>query len=153
MRSRRSYHSPIHRLELIFKLIMRDGYRCGICGELLPSDSWDDIHIDHIIPWKLSRDSSFSNLRNTHKTCNLRAAHNPKGYRGYTPEQREIGRLKGLRTIRSRAVERALKVHTLRARGLTFSDISKLLGCSLRTVQGDAKRSFDELSRLVHCKL
>lgn len=52
-------------------VIERDGLVCGICTGRV---DLADIHIDHIFPVSLGGSDAMSNLRVTHKVCNLRKA-------------------------------------------------------------------------------
>ena len=40
--------------------------RCAYCGELLPAD-W---HADHVVPWKVSQRTNFTEMVATCPTCN-----------------------------------------------------------------------------------
>jgi 5-methylcytosine-specific restriction endonuclease McrA len=55
----------------------RDRGICGICGR--PA-SFDDGHVDHVIPRTAGGTDRSQNLRWTHRSCNL-----SKGARGGTP--------------------------------------------------------------------
>jgi len=55
---------------LKLKLLERAGYTCYICGLAL---SWDDTHIDHVLPKYLGGHKySHSNMAPVHGRCNLR---------------------------------------------------------------------------------
>jgi len=54
----------------------RDDYTCQLCG--CTKDQAKQLDIDHIIPWRISRDSSPSNLRVLCHRCNLIDRRNTK---------------------------------------------------------------------------
>jgi len=47
----------------------RDNKICQICGEYV---EWDDLHIDHIVPYAKQGEHSDINRQTTHSWCNLR---------------------------------------------------------------------------------
>ena len=49
----------------------RDNYTCQLCG----AEGWS---VDHIIPWRVSHDSSVSNLRVLCHACNVKTSR-PRG--------------------------------------------------------------------------
>ena len=46
-------------------------WRCAICGERLPKQSPDQIHVDHIIPVSRGGTDDLVNLQATHDSCNM----------------------------------------------------------------------------------
>lgn len=56
---------PIHP-RLRKKILMRDAYRCQICG------GWDNLAVDHIIPESKGGTQDESNLQALCRTCNVR---------------------------------------------------------------------------------
>jgi len=58
-------------------LYIRDGYKCGYCGEVF---SHKDLSVDHVIPKCEGGRSTWSNCISACKTCNLR-----KGHQHWTP--------------------------------------------------------------------
>jgi len=49
------------------RCLYRDDYRCQICGTFKKK-----LEIHHIIPWRISRDDSFSNLISVCRQCHLK---------------------------------------------------------------------------------
>jgi 5-methylcytosine-specific restriction endonuclease McrA len=64
-RLKQARRAPIDR-EAIFE---RDGWLCGICGELVEAD---DATLDHIVPISLGGADEPSNVRLAHSLCNSR---------------------------------------------------------------------------------
>jgi 5-methylcytosine-specific restriction endonuclease McrA len=60
-------------------VLIRDNYRCHICGTGDPSNDPAD-SIDHVIPRKLRIDHDLGNLKAAHRRCN-----SSKGARAPTP--------------------------------------------------------------------
>jgi len=56
----------------------RDNYTCQLCGK----EGWI---VDHIVPWRVSRDSSIGNLRVLCQRCNVLTRRNIR--RRYNPYQ------------------------------------------------------------------
>ena len=52
------------------RVLERDEYICGICGEEITNHS--DAHIDHIFPVSRGGGDNLENLQAAHSTCNLR---------------------------------------------------------------------------------
>lgn len=50
-------------------VIVRDGLRCGLCGDPV---STAELHLDHIVPWAAGGPDTVDNLRVTHARCNMR---------------------------------------------------------------------------------
>lgn len=58
-------------LGLRYKVLLRDGNRCLLCGRGPPSVPPAEIHVDHIKPWVLGGETVFDNLRILCRECNL----------------------------------------------------------------------------------
>ena len=63
--------SATWRFMVLSLLRERDGDCCGICKKTLDFSDLTNIHIDHKIPYWISKDDSAQNIRLTHKTCNI----------------------------------------------------------------------------------
>ena len=48
------------------KILERDGYRCRKCG------SWENLHVDHVLPERLGGTNEPQNLQTLCRTCNLK---------------------------------------------------------------------------------
>lgn len=64
-------------LGLRYKVLLRDGNRCLLCGRGPRSEPPAEIHVDHKKPWALGGETVFDNLRILCRDCNL-----GKGARG-----------------------------------------------------------------------
>lgn len=53
---------------LRFQVLHRDGFKCWYCGSKAPDVK---LHVDHIVPWSVSRSNTLENLRTACEECNL----------------------------------------------------------------------------------
>lgn len=58
-------------LALRYKVLLRDRFRCLICGRSPARDLGVELHVDHIIPWSRGGESTEENLRALCFDCNL----------------------------------------------------------------------------------
>lgn len=70
----KSYHQGQRLKEWIRE---RDNYTCQLCGK-------EGYIVDHILPWKVSHDSTISNLRVLCHSCNLKTRRVNKRANPYT---------------------------------------------------------------------
>lgn len=56
------------RLLQRIRIHARDGGQCQLCGEAV---TYDEMHLDHILPRSLGGSDDDGNLRTTHPSCNL----------------------------------------------------------------------------------
>ena len=139
--SRIPYYSTIGRLELILSLIDRDGYRCQLCGELLPQDSWKLIDIDHKVPRSKGGGHELENLQLTHKSCNVRKYDGTPYFCRFTPEVAQARRQRSIEVRVAQADKRALEVQRMLSDGLTAIEIANKIGCSRKTIYNLKKRT------------
>lgn len=64
---RREANRAVYRLRNA--VLARDGYVCGICGEVVHEQ---DLSIDHIVPISAGGSDDIANLQPSHKVCNSR---------------------------------------------------------------------------------
>ena len=140
------YNTTIGRLELILSLIDRDGYRCQLCNELLPADSWDAIDIDHIKPWSKGGSHDLDNLQLTHKACNVRKRN---GLPRYSPEEAEARRQKSIRVRVAKADQDALEVQRLLASGLTVQQVASKVRRSRQTIYNLKARNVNPIEQSI----
>ena len=50
---------------------------CAICGNSMRGASFDELQIDHIVPWSMGGGHQTSNLRAVHQRCNTARANRP----------------------------------------------------------------------------
>lgn len=55
------------------RILDANDHRCHICKGIIPDGV--DWEVEHVIPWKLTRDDSDSNLRPAHIKCHKRKTH------------------------------------------------------------------------------
>ena len=58
-------------LRLRFKVLMRDNFKCCICGASPAKDSSVELHVDHIKPWSKGGETTIDNLQTLCSKCNL----------------------------------------------------------------------------------
>lgn len=58
-------------LRLRYKVLLRDNFKCRICGASPSNDSSIKLHIDHIIPWSKGGETTIENLQTLCSKCNL----------------------------------------------------------------------------------
>ncbi len=58
-------------LSLRYKVLVRDKFRCKICGRSPATDIGIILHVDHIYPWSKGGPTSIENLRTLCNKCNL----------------------------------------------------------------------------------
>lgn len=58
-------------LGLRYKILLRDKFRCLICGASPAKDVGVELHVDHIFPWSLRPQHIEENLRTLCSKCNL----------------------------------------------------------------------------------
>ena len=58
-------------LSLRYRVLLRDRFRCTICGRSPATDSGVELHIDHIVPWSKGGKTVEENLRALCLECNL----------------------------------------------------------------------------------
>jgi len=66
---KRSPRDPSLRLR--YKVLVRDGFRCCICGASPATHVGVTLHVDHIQPWSKGGETTQENLRTTCAKCNL----------------------------------------------------------------------------------
>lgn len=68
------YAEPVPRsisLALRYRILVRDKFRCVICGASPAKDGTVELHVDHIFPWSLGGKNTEENLRTLCFKCNL----------------------------------------------------------------------------------
>jgi hypothetical protein len=68
------YAKPAPRsisLALRYKVLVRDKFRCVICGASPAKDGTVELHVDHIFPWSRGGQNTEENLRTLCFKCNL----------------------------------------------------------------------------------
>ena len=58
-------------LRLRFKVLQRDNFRCQACGASPALDPSVCLHVDHIVPWSDSGETTLDNLQTLCADCNL----------------------------------------------------------------------------------
>lgn len=58
-------------LSLRYKVLVRDNFRCKICGQSPAKDIATSLHVDHLYPWSKGGPTSLENLRTLCSDCNL----------------------------------------------------------------------------------
>jgi hypothetical protein len=58
-------------LRLRYKVLVRDGFKCSLCGASPAISAGVTLHLDHIKPWSKGGETTFENLRTTCERCNL----------------------------------------------------------------------------------
>jgi hypothetical protein len=56
---------------LRFRILVRDGFRCGACGASPLENRGTDLHVDHIVPWSKGGETVPENLTTKCSRCNL----------------------------------------------------------------------------------
>ncbi|MBB6078001.1 HNH endonuclease [Streptomyces paradoxus] len=75
--------------KLWMQVIKRDGFRCVVCGRR-PSDYTDiELHVHHLVPWRMAGPTAEENLVTLCSTCHKGLAPD------YEPTLRELARLPG----------------------------------------------------------
>jgi hypothetical protein len=54
-----------------FRVLVRDGFRCGTCGASPLTQRGIELHVDHIVPWTRGGETRDDNLETKCKRCNL----------------------------------------------------------------------------------
>lgn len=54
-----------------FRILVRDGFRCGVCGASPLENRGTELHVDHIIPWSKGGETVPVNLAAKCSRCNL----------------------------------------------------------------------------------
>ena len=68
------YAEPVPRsisLALRYRVLVRDKFRCVICGASPAKDGTVELHVDHIFPWSRGGQNTEENLRTLCFKCNL----------------------------------------------------------------------------------
>lgn len=58
-------------LRLRYKVLLRDNFKCKICGASSSNDSSVRLHVDHIKPWSKGGETIIDNLQTLCSKCNL----------------------------------------------------------------------------------
>ena len=58
-------------LRLRYKIMLRDNFKCCICGANPASDPTVTLHVDHIIPWSKGGETVEENLQTLCSKCNI----------------------------------------------------------------------------------
>lgn len=58
-------------LSIRYRILLRDRFRCVLCGRSPAKDVGVELHVDHIVPWSQGGESLESNLRTLCFDCNL----------------------------------------------------------------------------------
>lgn len=58
-------------LRLRFKVLLRDNFKCRICGASPAKDPGVELHVDHIVPWSKGGETVIDNLQTLCSKCNL----------------------------------------------------------------------------------
>ena len=69
IRRKQSPRAPSLRLR--YKVLVRDGFKCCLCGASPATTVGVTLHIDHIRPWSKSGETTLENLRTTCEPCSL----------------------------------------------------------------------------------
>lgn len=67
--ARRSKREFSERLR--FRILVRDGFRCGACGASPLENRGTELHVDHIVPWSKGGETVPENLATKCSRCNL----------------------------------------------------------------------------------
>ncbi len=54
-----------------FRILVRDGFRCGVCGASPLTQRGIELHVDHVLPWSRGGETTDDNLETKCKRCNL----------------------------------------------------------------------------------
>ena len=54
-----------------FRILVRDGFRCGACGASPLESRGTELHVDHIVPWSRGGETVPENLATKCSRCNL----------------------------------------------------------------------------------
>ena len=68
-RTRRTKREISERLR--FRILVRDGFRCGTCGASPLENRGTELHVDHIVPWSKGGETVPENLATKCSRCNL----------------------------------------------------------------------------------
>ena len=58
-------------VQLRYKVLKRDNFKCCACGASPAKDSSVELHIDHIIPWSKGGETTLENLQTLCSKCNI----------------------------------------------------------------------------------
>lgn len=58
-------------LGLRYRVLVRDRFRCVLCGRSPATNQHVNLHVDHILPWSKGGVTEFENLRTLCKDCNI----------------------------------------------------------------------------------
>ena len=59
------------RERMRFRILVRDGFRCGACGASPLETRGTELHVDHIVPWSKGGETVPENLATKCSRCNL----------------------------------------------------------------------------------
>jgi hypothetical protein len=68
-RARRTKREISERLR--FRILVRDGFRCGSCGASPLENRGTELHVDHVVPWSKGGETVPENLTTKCSRCNL----------------------------------------------------------------------------------
>ncbi len=54
-----------------FRILVRDGFRCGSCGASPLENRGTELHVDHMVPWSKGGETVPDNLATKCSRCNL----------------------------------------------------------------------------------
>lgn len=57
-------------LRMRFKVMLRDNFKCCVCGASPAKDPSVDLHVDHIVPWAKGGETVIENLQTLCSKCN-----------------------------------------------------------------------------------
>jgi len=69
VQARRTKREVTERLR--FRILVRDGFRCGACGASPLENRGTELHVDHIVPWSKGGETVPENLATKCSRCNL----------------------------------------------------------------------------------
>lgn len=55
---------------LRFKVLLRDNFKCRICGASPATDPTVVLHVDHVFPWSEGGETTIDNLQTLCSKCN-----------------------------------------------------------------------------------
>ena len=65
-------YSPSEWRKIRLKILERDNFTCKECGKTDKDIGISNICVDHIFPWRISKDSSDNNLQTLCRSCNVK---------------------------------------------------------------------------------
>ncbi len=69
LQARRTKREISERLR--FRILLRDGFRCGTCGASPLEKAGTELHVDHVVPWSKGGETVPENLATKCSRCNL----------------------------------------------------------------------------------